>query len=382
MCSSCDDISLSAYEIGVYIKKSEDLSDLSEPCVYIPDMQFTGYEYREDDINSICLPFGINENDKKYLPDSEFILINENIINAISTSIKGIPIIGLFTGSISKIEHNVNLMIGSTFENDFSIEEFKSKQLYINKEGVLEVIRDQSILGYIDERIMGYLITELALRFLVLHEIGHHCRGHISKLLQNSESFVLLKANDDTNSDFEIEADTFAAQKLASEFALVLEQLTKHQNDFSDFGKNEIDIIALYSMITAMTLPFSILYKPYFKGPGIEGTIAYREMFALMTLVTELYKNKACRKAAIFDLCSKTDAEIIEINEMTEKPINFKKIKESGKIDFFDFGQYIMLIFIDSKRLYYSVNYIQNPDAYIETYIRILSTFRSIKPND
>ena len=188
-----------------------------------------------------------------------------------------------------------------------------------------------------------------------------------------------MKANDDTNSDFEIEADTFAAQKLASEFSLVLEQLSKHQNDFSEFEKNEIDIIALSSMITAMTLPFSILYNPYFKGPGIEGSIAYREMFALMTLVTELYKNKTCRKAVIFDLCNKTDAEIIEINEITEKPIDFKKIKESGKIDFFDFGQYIMLIFIDSKRLYYSVNSIKNSDAYLENYIRILSTFRSIK---
>ena len=382
MCSFYDDSSLSVYEIAAHIKKSGIINDLSAPCVYMPDVQFTGYEYNEDDTNNICLPFGINENDKKYLPNLEFILINDRNTNAVSTSIKGFPIIGLFMGSISNIEHNVNLMIGTMFETDFPAKNLEPKQIFINKEGLLEVKRDESILGYKDERIMSYMITELALRFLVLHEIGHHCKGHISILLQNSQNFVLLKANDDTNSDFEIEADTFAAQKLALEFPLMFDQLIKHQNDFSEFGKNEIKLMALSFMIAAMTLPFSILYQPYYKGLKIEGTIAYREIFALMILTTELYKIDICREAAIYDLCHKTDGEIKEINGITEKPIDFQKIKASGTIDFFDFGQYIMLIFIDSKRLYYSVNRIMNQDAYIENYIRVLSTFRSIKVND
>ena len=64
MNSSYDSIiTLSASEIASYIKNSGKLNDL-EPDIYIPDMRRNGYEYNEN-----CLPLGINENDKKYLPN-------------------------------------------------------------------------------------------------------------------------------------------------------------------------------------------------------------------------------------------------------------------------------------------------------------------------
>lgn len=370
---SYENITLSAYDIGAYIKKHGELQTASEPYIYMPEMNARGYEYNENESN-VSLPFGINENDKKYLPDSEFILINDSSTNAISTSIKSIPIIGLYMGSVTEIEHNVNLMIGSLFESDFPMEKFKPKKIFINNEGILVVRNDDSLLGYKDERIISYMITEAALRFLVLHEIGHHTKGHIANISDNYKRFALLKANDDINSDFEFEADKFASEKLAQEFPLVLKELMNHKEDLSEFSTEEIELMALNVIITAMTLPFSVLYQPFRdKGTGIEGTIAYREISALMVLTVKLYDNEVCRKAALYDLCNKTNDELEKIKRITNTTIDVEKIRTSQSIDFFDFGKYIMVMFTDSKRLYYSVNKITNIDAYLDNYMEVLS---------
>lgn len=360
-------VTLSASEKASYIKNCEKLNELKS-YVYIPDMRRNGYEYSENDSNNFCLPLGINENDKKYLPNSEFVLINDMSTNALSASIKNIPIIGLFIGSIIKIEHSANMMIGSTFENNFPIEKLKRPKIFINNEGFLEIKRGNRLLGYKNERIISYMTTETALRFLVLHEIGHHCKCHITK---DCEGFTLLKANDKINSDFEKEADNFAAQKLAQEFHLLLDQLIKLKNDLSDFSKEEIERLALNIIITAMTLPFSILYQPH--DEKIEGNIVEREVFAIMTLIAKLYKNDICRKAVIYDLRNKTDKEEKEIVEIIP---NFEKIKASQTIDFSDFCQYIALMFSESKHLYYEVNQITNFDDYLENYFKVLASFK------
>lgn len=371
MCSSYD--YLSANEINIYIKKLGLLKDPIEPCIYIPDIQASGYKYGENESGPVSVPFGINENDKQILHNTEFILINDSETNAISTSIKDIPIIGLYLGSISEIDYNANIMVGSLFEENFPADSFIHKKIFIDDKGVLVVRNDNNLLGYKDERIISYLITETALRFLILHEIGHHYRGHIVKLLDKQKRFF-LRANDDTYSDFEIEADSFAAQGLAREFPLVLQEFANHKEDMSEFCIEDIELMALNTMITALTLPFSILYQPFKdKGNGIESTIAYRELLALMTLATELYDNSVCQRAAVYDLCNKTKDDLEEIKELTNNTINIKRIKETQTISFFEFGQYMMLMFTDSKRLYYRVNKIENIDAYLDDYTQALS---------
>lgn len=374
MCSSSEKVTLSDSEISDCLKKHGELIDVTEPCIFMPDTRVSGYEYRENEPNNFSLPFGINENDKKYLPDLEFILINDSSTNAIATSIKNIPIVGLYIGSITEVEYNVNLMIGSIFESNFLMERFKPKKIFIGNEGVLEIRSDDSLLGYKDERVLSYMITETALRFLVLHEIGHHVRGHIAKISNNYNKFALLKASDNTNSDYEIDADTFASEKLAQEFPLVLQGLVSCKEYLNEFTIEEIELMALNVLITAMTLPYSILYQPFRdKGTGIEGTITYREIFALMILTAELYNNDICKKAAVYDLCNKTIGELEEINKRTNNTIDIEKIRASQSIDFSNFGKYIMVMFTDSKRLYYHVNKIANIDVYLDDYMEALS---------
>lgn len=285
---------------------------------------------------------------------------------------------GLYMGSIAEIGHNANLMIGSLFESDFPMEKFKPKKIFIDSEGLLVVRSDDNLLAYKDERIISHMVTEAALRFLILHEIGHHAMGHITKLSNNYKKFALLKASDNTNSDFEIEADTFASEKLAQEYSLLLQGLINKKESLNEFCTEGIELMALNIMITAITLPFSILYQPFKnKGTSIEGTIAYREIFALINLTINLYNNMICRKSAIYGLCNKTSDELEKLHKISNQIIDIEKIRITQNIDFFAFFQCIIDMFIESKLLYYNVNKIANIDIYLENYINVLSFFQS-----
>lgn len=79
MKSSFKNVKLTSTEIGQYIKKHGGLQGISEPCVYVPELKYNDYHYYEeesDDTNTIKNPLacGVNINDKKYLPDSVFLL--------------------------------------------------------------------------------------------------------------------------------------------------------------------------------------------------------------------------------------------------------------------------------------------------------------------
>ncbi len=378
MCSSFEDVTLSVDEICSHIRKYGKINGLIEPCVYLPDIQPSGYNYDENTSSVFSYPYGINKNDKKYLPNLEYIFINSTETNALATSIKDVPIVGLYLGSIPSIEYQANLMIGSVFENKFPKEKLKKKHIIINDVGVLEIKSKDSFLGYKDERILSYLITETALRFIVLHEIGHHCRNHIANISEKCKRFIVLKASDKTNSEYEIEADTFAAQNIASEFPLVLNELKEHMEDFSGFSEEEINRLAINVILTAVTLPFSLLYQPL--DFGGEETIPFREFYALMTLTIELYKYELCRNSVALDLRNKTEEELSEINNMFNTHMDVEEL-ETEKIGFFDFGIYIMLMFIESKKLYYDVNNINNIDDYLKNYIKIVSSIRFYNEN-
>ena len=378
MRSSSKKLVLSADEIGNHIKRHGDIELSQKPYAYLPDIEMTGYEFDELDSNSACIPFGLNQKDKKYLPNSAFVFVNNSGTNALSTLIKGVPIIGLYLGSISEIEHNANLMIGTMFEKNFPAGEFKRNMVYFDADGLLTLENKDCFLSYKDERIMSYMMAETALRFIILHEIGHHYHGHISNLSNDYKGFILLKANDETDMRLEIEADAFASQTLAQEFALVLREFMKHHKDLTEFSVEEIELIALNTMITAMTLPFSILYQSNDdKELKTTKSIVYREMSALINLTSALFKNKTCRKAAIYDICSKTNEKLEEINKILSKRIDFERIKATHKIGYYDFYEYILIMFIESKQLFYKANQIPHIDDYLDNYIKTLDSLSS-----
>lgn len=368
-------VQITSTEIATYIKNHGGLLNVKEPSVYIPVIEENNYHYFEEESevsHNIISPVicGINKNNYEYLPNSIFIFINDNSTNAIATEIMKTPIIGIYIGSMADVQHNANLIIGTLFEREnFRASLFKRLKISINDDEHLIVTSEDSLLGYKDERILSYMVSEAALRFLVLHEIGHHVKGHISELVKNN-NFVLLKANDKINSEFELEADSYAASKLAKEYEMLLSELEKHKNDLEQSSSNELRLLTLSIIILAMTLPFSILYQPddsELIEKDITYTIAYRELNAIMMLTAELYKNEKCKQAVIWDIINKYSGEPQRVlNE-----IDIKRMKTEKDIKFSEFLAYTREIFINSKHLYYHVNNISNIKFYLENYIKV-----------
>lgn len=380
MKSSFKKVKLSSDDIGKYIK-SRGLQSVDEPCIYIPIIKDNNYRYFEkksNDTHGLKTPLacGINKNNQRYLPNSLFVFINDDSTNAIATEILQKPIIGIYTGSIADIEYNANLMVGTLFEQEnFPLSLLKRKKIYINQNGNLTVTSEDGLLGYKDERILSYMVSEATLRFLVLHEIGHHVRGHISDLAK-SKNFVLLKATDTTNSLLELEADSYAASKLADEYGLVLSGLKKHKKELEKTNYKELELLTLSTIVLAMTLPFSILYQPDSRElieKDIKSTIAYREINAVMILIAWLYNNKKCKNAVIWDICHQNFDESQTISE----EIDIKRIKVDKTLTLTEFTTYIREIFIRCKRLYYQVNKIPDIDFYLDNYVKVLSYLRN-----
>lgn len=384
MRSSSKNVKLTSTEIGKYIKSHGGLQEVIEPCVYIPIIKNNNYCYSEKktvDPETIRAPlaYGVNKNDRKYLPGSVFVFINDDNTNAIATKIGQTPVIGIYTGSIADIEHNANLMIGTLLEQDeFRDYLFKRKKIYIDDNGLLSVTSKDSLLGYKDERILSYLVSECALRFLILHEIGHHVNGHISKL-EKINNFVLLKATDKTNSSFEHEADSFAASKLAEEYEMILSELKRHKKLFGTTNSKELDLLALSIIVLAMTLPFSILYQPDSRNVlenDIRSSIAYREFITVIRLIIGLYQNKKCKNAVIWDICQQCSDEAKKVSE----EVDIKRIESYRDIKPSEFFAYIRETFINCKRLYYQANKISNIDFYLKNYVRVLSYIKDELP--
>lgn len=381
MKSSFKNVKLTSTEIGQYIKKHGGLQGISEPCVYVPELKYNDYHYYEeesDDTNTIKYPLacGVNINDKKYLPDSVFLFVNDDSTNAISTKIGLTPIIGIYTGSIADIEYNANLMIGTIYEQEkFPYSLLKRKIVSIGDDGLLNITSKDALLGYKDERMVSYLVSQCALRFLVLHEIGHHVKGHISNL-EKVNNFVLLKATDKVNSSFEHEADAFAASKIAEEYGLVLSELERHIMEFDVTDPNELALMALKIIVLATTLPYSILYQPesnITNEDNIESTIAYREMINVIILFCELYNNEKCKSAVIWDVCQQSINGLTTISE----EIDINQIKKEKHISPTAFVAYLREDFIRFKQLYYKVNEISDKDFYLKSYIKVLSYLKN-----
>lgn len=378
---------LSGNDISEFIKNKGWLKELwkRKPIIFIPDVVENNYTYFEDDSNGNLKlkspPLGINKNNNTYVENSLFVLVNDNFTtNGIATIAYDYAIVGVYTGSIINIQHNANLIIGTMFESDFDnyILKYEKENIVIN-ENALELNGKNTLLGFKDERILSFIQSEVALRFLVLHEIGHHVIGHTSELLKN-ENFVLLKADgeintekcikvDKINIDKEIEADIWAAKALVNEFDLIILGLEKSKSDLLDMGISnslEIKTLALKMIIYAITLSFSTFFNEKdvkyidINLPKLK-LIAKREIMVLLTITSHLYEK--CREATIFELHNLTKEQQQEISQTLD----------IERMDFEDFMKYISTIFFEGKHLYYKVNKVLNIDQYFQIYYHFIS---------
>lgn len=118
------------------------------------------------------------------MPNGFFIIINDEQVNAFAMKKNDISVVAINAGSIKKIMYSANLMMLSDKIllgiGDMSAcrENIIAEEYPITEDG-------DNVLLYISgdstREAVGYMIANLAVRFMLYHEIEHHEEGHVKR---------------------------------------------------------------------------------------------------------------------------------------------------------------------------------------------------------
>ena len=118
------------------------------------------------------------------MPKGFFIIINDEQVNAFAMKKNDISVVAINAGSIKKIMYSANLMMLSDKIllgiGDMSAcrENIIAEEYPITEDG-------DNVLLYISgdstREAVGYMIANLAVRFMLYHEIEHHEEGHVKR---------------------------------------------------------------------------------------------------------------------------------------------------------------------------------------------------------
>lgn len=139
-----------------------------------------------------------------------FIIINDEQVNAFAMKKNDISVVAINAGSIKKIMYSANLMMLSDKIllgiGDMSAcrENMIAEEYPITEDG-------DNVLLYISgdstREAVGDMIANLAVRFMLYHEIGHHEEGHVKRLNDKYSLFCKEVSNDKERIELEEKKD-------------------------------------------------------------------------------------------------------------------------------------------------------------------------------
>ncbi len=165
------------------------------------------------------------------------VLVNDDQVNAYAMEENGVPVIALFAGTISRLLRDASLlMLSAEFlpeVGDLSacLREIDPDQLLQPLEGddaslVRIVVSNDPV-----REAVGYMLANLAVRFIVYHEIGHHQNGDVKLVQERYHLFYQERPNSSEDDAYhserqrmELEADAYAIRLLVTNMKELMER--------------------------------------------------------------------------------------------------------------------------------------------------------------
>lgn len=195
--------------------------------------------------------------------DGCFALIDKDEVNAFAMEEDGIPIIALYTGTISKILCSAGvLMLSDAFlpeVGDMSAcyHDISPEMLTLKADSENNAVLKMTVSGDPCRENIGYMIASLAVHFIVYHEVGHHVKGHVRKLkdkynLFYSETPYTYVSDEylEERKQMELEADMYAADML-------IEKMDSLMTRWSLY----LDMDITYSEMFQLIIPALVIVK-------------------------------------------------------------------------------------------------------------------------
>ncbi len=199
----------------------------------------------------------IDDKVKEYNKDRCFIILNEKCVNAYAYRMHDVEVVALSAGSLYQCLRAANLLMLS---EDFFPDIGNLDACYENvtadrflappsENGDIQLL----VSGDNERRNIGYMITSLAIKFMVYHEIGHHEKGHLEKHsnvfgLDLGEKGIPKRGiiSAEEYQEMEFEADLYAVSKLTSEYDELKQKWAPHvEVDLNNLAFTQLLIAAL-----------------------------------------------------------------------------------------------------------------------------------------
>ena len=202
------------------------------------------------------------------MPNGFFIIINDEQVNAFAMKKNDISVVAINAGSIKKIMYSANLIMLSDKIllgiGDMSAcrENIIAEEYPITEDG-------DNVLLYISgdstREAVGYMIANLAVRFMLYHEIEHHEEGHVKRFNDKYSLFCKEVSNDKERIELEerkkreFEADMYTYSEM---FQLLVPALViVKENLCMDVHNNEqIENSFYLPNIIRVVIDFAIIF--------------------------------------------------------------------------------------------------------------------------
>lgn len=298
----------------------------------------------------------LESNIVEVLGKSCFALINDDMqVNARAMIKDKIPIITLYTGTVIKILFAANIMM---LNKDFlpgvgnmdacydtvSYDDFSMKK--DNKDNII-----MPISGDYYREMIGYIVANLAIRFIVYHEIGHHKEGHIKYFSEqglkfndaiNNESVVI---DYDKRKEIELDADLFAMKMIVDETDKLIEKWNGILN--ADFTYSEVFQLTLSALILIKeNLSVDVYQLEEIETSSYIPNIMRITLSASIMFLNELFRN------AIYEDVSKILLTDDESRKELEKFSGRHAFDDKGFLKEDSFFTYISLMIVQIEQIY------------------------------
>jgi len=296
---------------------------------------------------------------KENLKTAHVVFYDErNQVNAFSAIVKGTPVIGIYTGTILKIVDVIKLKfinfnnadktvsINNT-TNQSNVKSIITLNNYTNKARI-DFDNNKNIIidynwGNLDKSTITQceIILNLALNFIVFHEIGHIMEGHLTTRKDNTN--FLNMSSDYINETVELEADIYAYDKLYEQLDII-STIIYETIKIKESEKYPIAITYIVEII-ALTL---FLLRPVASGEYL--SLGVRAMGCIVNFRFLLQKEQKLRNSFTKEWIETNDREFIKsfalgrftdcqnVDEYIERLFD-----EHGKITSFGLNQYLVI---------------------------------------
>lgn len=343
-----------------YLEKKKLISDFfigyeSEPLIINPESFFI---VKKNGIFDAGIILELQKKVESFLGNGCFVVINDESINACAMEKDEVPIIALYAGTIKKVFCDACIMmLSDEFLTGVGNMAACYHDISIDERGLRVDEEDNSLLkidisGDDIREAVGYMIANLAIHFIIYHEVGHHKLGHIKKLkekynlfyqealhTENSQQYV------DERKQMELDADLYAADLIVETMELLMGRWGEYLN--IDLGYSEM----FQLLIPALVIVKENLPVEVYSMKEMENSFYFPNIVRIVLTIMVVARKPHIQEALCHDILVMFQ-EDEEYRKQFEKENSVVVLDDSNQLTETAFERFYSLMVAGTEQIY------------------------------